>query len=83
VKFRANMDVSTAVAVLDAFGSENDPIFRRGKETTPYDLDGELVRDRDLQASRVRIRYNVDGRWVDGTLATMVFDRMELKVRRG
>ena len=78
------MDVSRAVQDLEENGSSEDPIWFRGKETTPNRLEHTLSRV-SCWAKDVSIGYygGVNLHMIKrGTLSGMVADRRRLRERR-
>ena len=77
-----SLDVSMALAILDALGCSDDPIMHRGKEITPQELDYYYNHDYNIKASSVRIKFYTGGskasvlRLTKGSLYTMVVNRL-------
>ena len=76
------MNIGEAVYELDKLGSASDPIWHKGKETSPNSL---LDYQNDVQeltrACIVRIEYYGDHGKVKGTLSGMVANRIRLQRR--
>lgn len=77
--------VEDAAQILDALGSNGDPVVYRGVETTVNDLVYSEHAERD--ARKLRLRFYVVGRarrprLVSGTLRTMILDRLGEPTRR-
>ncbi|MCV0439870.1 MAG: hypothetical protein K5880_14820 [Hydrogenophaga sp.] len=71
------MTLQECVDALETYGSDQDPITYKGKETTPRDLVYEL--DTHTPAKNVRIDYYRTDRWVlNGTITGMLTDRMKI-----
>ncbi|KKN89758.1 hypothetical protein LCGC14_0236040 [marine sediment metagenome] len=85
------LDISTAVEILSAVYCSGDPIWWRGKETDPAELEHQVENAYNLldkpepMAHSVRIIYyggTANGygiRKIKGTLAGMVRDRLMIK----
>lgn len=72
-----SLTIDTALGLLDALGSSEDPIFWRGKEITPQGLDYYYNHDYSIKASSVRIVfYSNQHKKVKGSLYTMVVRRL-------
>lgn len=81
-----SLDVSTALAILDALGCSDDPIMYKGKEITPQELDYYYNHDYNIKASSVRIKFYsgsrmgvvhiIRGSFIEGSLYTMVVNRL-------
>lgn len=78
-----SLDVSTALAILDALGCSDDPIMYKGKEITPQILDYYCNHDYNIRASSVRIKFYTGSRMcmgavrlTKGSLYTMVVNRL-------
>jgi len=78
-----SLDVSTALAILDALGCSDDPIMYKGKEITPQELDYHYNYDYNIKASSVRIKFYTGSsgkmsvlRLTKGSLYTMVVNRL-------
>lgn len=74
-----SLDIETALAILDALGCSVDPIFRKGEETTPQDLDYYYNPAYDTKASSVRITFYTNKGKIKGSLYSMVVDRLTRK----
>lgn len=77
-----SLDVSTALAILDALGCSDDPIIWKGKGVTPEGLDYYYNHDYNIKASSVRIKFYGGGRklgLLKGSLYAMVVDRLTKK----
>ena len=67
--------VEEAVEILRILGSDIDPIYVSGVETTASDH--EQVLDRTAKAEKIHLSFHGKrSRVVEGTLASMVMDRM-------
>jgi len=75
---RVRLTVEEATSILDVLGSDYDPIYYRGEETTPRDL--AYTEHGSEDAGQVRIQfYGLRGTGIrrrNGTLRTMILDRM-------
>lgn len=72
-----SLTIDTALGILDALWSSEDPIFWKGKEITPQGLDYYYNHDYGIKASSVRIVfYSSKGKKVKGSLYTMVVHRL-------
>lgn len=82
----ADLDVRTALEILDALWSSDDPIWYQGKETTPDGLRDEPL-DMSADARRIRIMFfGKHGRGIrrrQGTLHSMILDRLGGSTARG
>ncbi len=78
------MDLADVVKMLEILGSDHDPIWRGGHETTPAEL--AVIADSATEPDRLRIQFwgsrGDQERKRSGTLVTMVLDRIAMARKR-
>ncbi len=69
-----------AIDILDVLGCGEDPVYRKGVETTVRELEFDEDFNYSVSAGKRKIKfYGKRGRLVKGTVADMVLERMGIK----